>query len=210
MATSRRVGGDARVLALAVVVALHVGLIAWLARPAPLERAAAPPALLVEQIAAPPAPPLVAPPPPRDPVRPAEVAPPVIEIAVAPAVGTTGCDPVAVLGAALAADPAVQAGLARVPPTARTPAGAVFAWSGGWSALAGADGPLAATRGAVERALTPLGPGCLDLPVLGPRLIAVDAADGTVLLVFGSGVWSWSDAIAPQVEKMSRAAQPAA
>ena len=100
----------------------------------------------------------------------------------------------------LLADQKAVDSVLNLPRDARSVADAVVIWNAGWSNSASAvDAPLASARTSVEHSLTLLPERCLDEPIVGPRLVPVPAGSGTMFLVFGSGVWTWRELIAPPV-----------
>lgn len=152
---------------------------------------APPPALLVSAVALPER--VVASVPPPSDVAIATDAPlPVFEVAAA--VPGTGCAIDDEVRAALHADPAAQAALARIPADARSRADAVMLWRAGWAAadLLGGAAVLEPIRAAVEGAVRAAPAACRDADVVGPRLVLVQAGGLTLPLVFGSGHWQWS------------------
>lgn len=182
------------------MVGVHMALILWLAARAehPLVRGE-PAAMSVSQIDAPPEPAAPVPLPPPPPALPAllppavpDPAPPASSASTASAAADAPCAPLEQVGAALAADPAVRAALSTVPADARSIAGAIVVWNGDWAAVAGSpDAPLASVRATVLATLSALPEGCLLATVAGPRLVPIGGADGTSILVFGSGEWRW-------------------
>jgi hypothetical protein len=102
---------------------------------------------------------------------------------------------------ALQRDPAVQAGLARAPRSARSVANAVMIWDGRWvlrpdieaSALEPVRRLIVATvKSASER--------CREEPLQGPLFIPVAGAHDTTVLTVGSGAWRWSQLLGDEQE----------
>lgn len=170
-------------------------LVSWLALPREPGKSTPPPALIVSLSPLPSNEIEQAPPP--DVVDPVEVtvAIPDVDIAVRVETASTSCTPLAALTTLLAGDPAVRAGVSRLPAGARSSAGAIIVWRDGWAEAADPDGPLAAAREASARALLAMPPDCLAEPVAGPRFVAVDIEGDTTMLVFGSGTWSWAQLV---------------
>lgn len=110
----------------------------------------------------------------------------------ATAASTSGCAALETVTKALLADPVAVAAVLKAPPETRSIAEAIVVWNSGWSdytAVVGA--PLEPVRAAVTQTLGSIDEGCLDEPILGPRLVPIPAGGGTMFLVFGSGSWTW-------------------
>lgn len=112
----------------------------------------------------------------------------------APPGATGACSTPQVVLDALLLDQVALDALRNSPPETRSVAEAVVMWNEGWTPFALNDvSPLRAVRINIERSLASLEDACLDEPVTGPRLLPVpDATEqGTILIVLGSGVWTW-------------------
>ncbi|MGI8931852.1 MAG: hypothetical protein ACR2FK_05680 [Sphingomicrobium sp.] len=110
------------------------------------------------------------------------------------ATGTTGgCNTLDLVSKALVADPAALTAVHNAPAETRSISEAVVLWNAGWSPAAFAtEAPLGPARAVVEQSLSSVADGCLDEPIVGPRLVPIPAGEQrTIFLVFGSGVWSW-------------------
>lgn len=104
----------------------------------------------------------------------------------------TNCDVLSTVANGLVSDPLAVQAVDRAPPDSRSVADAIVIWNGGWrNETIDADAPLAIVRSNVLTTLDFLPPECLAEQVSGPRFIPVANGDRTILLVFGSGTWSW-------------------
>ena len=129
-----------------------------------------------------------------------EVEAPLIEIAatapedVQPA--PAGCAVGAAVQAALRSSASVKLALSRMPRDARSVADAVQLWNGQWAdpAALGGAGALDPIRAAVAAAVRAAPADCRDARVAGPQLMFVET-EGTRVLAFGSGIWTWSQVL---------------
>ena len=159
------------------------------------------------------------PPPPTLPAKLADTFKPLAEFSIpvdsesdSPAGASGVCStPQAVLDALLL-DPAALAAIRSAPPETRSVADAIVIWNEGWSPAAIVpDAPLFNVRVTVERTLSAGIDGCLDAPVVGPRLLPVSDAEGTrtIFLVFGSGNWTWRALLSPPASLETNSTSPA-
>ncbi len=100
------------------------------------------------------------------------------------------------------ADPAALDAIIHAPPDTRSIADAIVIWNLAWApatapATTDAQSPLGPVRTNVMATLVSLPQDCLSSIVSGPRLIAVPNGERTLILVFGSGDWSWKSLIEP-------------
>lgn len=147
------------------------------------------------------------PPPPTLPAKLAETFKPLIEFSFpvdsesdSPAGASGVCATPQVVLDALLLDPAALAAIRSAPPETRSVADAIVIWNEGWSPAALAPHtPLFSVRVTMEQSLSAVIDGCLDEPVVGPRLLPVPDAGGTrtIFLVFGSGNWTWRALLTP-------------
>lgn len=120
---------------------------------------------------------------------------------------SAGCSTLASVSNALLADPVAVASVVNAPPEARSIAEAVVMWNAGWADTADLpNAPLGPVRAAVEKGLSAIPPTCLDEPIAGPRFVPIPDGERTMLLVFGSGQWTWRQLLA---QPFPEAAQPA-
>ncbi len=111
------------------------------------------------------------------------------------------CATLDILRKALVADHLAVAAVIQAPPETRSIAEAIVMWNAGWSSAASApESPLGPARTVVEQSLVSVEDGCLDEPIVGPRLvpIGVPNSQSTMFLVFGSGHWTWRELVAGQ------------
>lgn len=104
------------------------------------------------------------------------------------------CATLDVVSKAIVADPSAVMAVIQSPPETRSIAEAVVMWNAGWSNAASTpQSPLSPARTVVEQTLGLVENGCLDEPIVGPRLVQIAVPDGqrTMFLVFGSGHWTW-------------------
>lgn len=102
--------------------------------------------------------------------------------------------------AAIVKDPQAMAELAALPAGYRTSADAVMLWNGQW--VAGAPGtdasPVAPSlRRDIEQVVSDASPECRAEPMGGPQFLPIPEHERTTTLVIGSGLWRWSDLLAP-------------
>lgn len=106
------------------------------------------------------------------------------------------CSTLDLVSKAIASDPSALESVIRAPPETRSVAEAIVMWNAGWSSAAlTSDSPLAPARAAVEVKLATVDDACLDEPIAGPRLVPIRVPDSqsTMILVFGSGNWTWRE-----------------
>ena len=125
-------------------------------------------------------------------VIPAEASAPAINIAPAPATGTT-CAVGDSVQLALRDSVAVEAALDRVPAAARSIADAVMLWDGRWADASrlGGETALRPIRDTVRNSIRAASATCRSAAVAGPRLVYVEVGGRTMILAFGSGEWAW-------------------
>ena len=109
-----------------------------------------------------------------------------------------GCDLVETVRQAITADVEVRAALARIAPEARSVANAVPLWNARWAdpAVLGGTAVLEPIRRGIVASVRAAPPECLPGEVAGPRFIAVEDPGGTIVLVLGSGRWTWAQLLA--------------
>lgn len=107
---------------------------------------------------------------------------------------SAGCATLASLTNRLLTDPAAAAAILNAPPESQSIAGAVVLWNAGWPTTASTpDAPLGAARAAIERVLEEGPPSCLDEQINGPRFVPIPDGERTIMVVLGSGQWTWHD-----------------
>ncbi len=204
MAHTANIPRPQRAGALVTVIVLHALLLAFFLAtrgPAPLP-AQMPGSLTIVSVADESA--ATPPPPPRLPSE--VVLEDVVELAElalaaetdpnATAASASGCAALDTITKAILADPVAVAAVLRAPPETRSIAEAIVVWNSGWTDYTATVGaPLEPVRAAVRQSLGSIDEGCLDEPVLGPRLVPIPAGSGTMFLVFGSGIWTWRQLI---------------
>lgn len=125
--------------------------------------------------------------------RPAVDDPVALSVAASAALGTP-CDLSQWLQKALQADPQVLQALTLIPRPARSVANAIMLWDGGWVATSPrAASGVAAIRQALLAGVLAAPPACRDQPVVGPEIFTLTDAQGTTVIVVGSGAWRWGD-----------------
>lgn len=104
-----------------------------------------------------------------------------------------GCAMAAAIGRAIEADSPAVAALLALPPDVRTSADAVMIWNSGWLSAPATDGTdgLLPVRKVIEQVFAASEPQCVDAPMTGPQFIPVSVSDRTMMLVVGSGNWTW-------------------
>lgn len=121
-----------------------------------------------------------------------------------------GCATLELITKAVAADPAAVDAVYHAPPETRSIAGAVVMWNAGWSTSAlTIDAPLGRVRAIAEQSLASLDDNCLEEEIIGPRLIPVAIGDGTMFIVFGSGLWRWRELLFRADERAAFHNEPA-
>lgn len=134
---------------------------------------------------------------------PAVAAPIEITAAAATAKGTAAdCPIVEDVAKGILADPEALQAVINAPPETRSIADAIVVWNAAWApattpTIPDAPAPLGPVRTNVQATLQSLPEECLSPVVSGPRLIAVPNGERTLILVFGSGDWSWQTLIEP-------------
>lgn len=123
--------------------------------------------------------------------------------AVSSAAGTAAECPITEdVAKGILADPAALDAIGRAPPETRSIADAIVVWNAVWApatepTATDAQAPLGPVRANVLATLQALSDECLSAIVMGPRLIAVPNGERSMILVFGSGEWSWQTLIDP-------------
>jgi len=114
-------------------------------------------------------------------------------------ISASTCDLTQAMQAALQNDPAVRDELALIPRQARSVANAIQLWDGAWVDAGALGGPAIVDplRAAIVAVVSQAPAGCHDQAVLGPRLFAIVDPRGTIVVALGSGLWKWSDLLAP-------------
>lgn len=192
---------------LATVFALHVALIALFLQKSVKVAAVVEPTTIAIMALAAERPAAAEPPPPTLPAKLADTFKPLVELSIpaesetdSPAGASGVCSTPKMVLDALLLDPAALDAIRRAPPETRSVADAIVIWNEGWSPAALApDTPLFNVRVTIERSLSTVIDGCLDEPLVGPRLFPVPDAGGTrtIFVVFGSGNWTWRALLTP-------------
>lgn len=98
----------------------------------------------------------------------------------------------------LVADPVALDAILHAPAEIRSVADAIVVWNWAWApAAADLQSPLGTVRTNVLATLRSAPADCLSPIVTGPRLIAIPDGERTMILVFGSGDWSWRALVEP-------------
>lgn len=136
---------------------------------------------------------------------PAPPPPPVVGIAAGGVIGASvgvdgGCAMSIAIAQAIEGTPTAIAALQALPPEVRTSADAVMIWDTGWLRAPSADGSdgLLVVRHVIEKVFAASPPQCVETPVIGPQFIPVTVGDRTVMLVIGSGNWTWKNLVATE------------
>ena len=208
--------GASRRSAIALTLAVHTALIAFLMLPPPRDARSAQTALKlfdvrpdqpaekskprkIEQVL--PVPPqpvdLVVVPPPVVPLpRPSDIVVAMLEQSE-PAEPGTGCDLTAPVQAALEESAEVQARLAHMPRAHRSVANAIMVWDTEWvTSNDKSDAQaLEALRDTIAGTVAVASPACRLQVQAGPRLIILHAEPDNLVLALGSGTWRWQDVL---------------
>lgn len=112
-------------------------------------------------------------------------------------VSAGGCALAQAVGNAIRTDSAAVAELEALPPQARTQADAVMLWDGRWqgSEAVSANVTASVLRQVIEQAVRDAEAECREAPVNGPQFIALPGPSRTTMIVIGSGQWHWVDLI---------------
>ena len=130
-----------------------------------------------------------------------KASPPVFSAAAAEQAGFgTSCELAELLGNAFADNPLLLAQLARIGPEARSVANAIMFWDGKWVEVEGRapEDAIGLLRRAIAEGVRAAPAECLGQAVAGPRFIPVKQAEGTIVLVLGSGSWRWEQLLSEE------------
>ncbi len=118
--------------------------------------------------------------------------------AASPTGNSQDCPIVEDVAKGIIADPVAVDAIIRAPAELRSVADAIVVWNAAWApATEDLGSPLGPVRANVTATLQSAPDDCLSAIVTGPRLIAVPNGERTLILVFGSGDWSWKTLIEP-------------
>jgi hypothetical protein len=94
----------------------------------------------------------------------------------------------------LQADAEVRSAVASIPREHRSISNGVMLWNGRWMNLGPSGGPI---RAAIRDFVLAAPERCREEAVSGPSLLAIESSPESTILVLGSGLWRWSDLLAP-------------
>ena len=130
----------------------------------------------------------------------AQAAPTAADAALSPAGGGMKCEAGGAVLEEVLHDPDALSALAALPRTSLSVSGAIQLWDGqAWvdETTVGGVGATLPIRKAVARALENAPPECLQMPFAGPRFLIIPLVDRPpVIVVIGSGEWTWAQALA--------------
>lgn len=114
---------------------------------------------------------------------------------------STDCPIAEDIAKGIVADPVALDAILHAPAEIRSVADAIVVWNLVWApAAADLQSPLGSVRSNVMATLRSASEDCLSPIVSGPRLIAIPDGERTMILVFGSGDWSWQSLVEPDLD----------
>lgn len=203
---SRPPGGYGRVSLVALLVAVHAGVIAVVITASSTQAVARSPAITISAVPEPNRvlasiePKLVRLEPRIDKpnIDMADEALPGPSLVFAETSSGSGCSVSDQVQATLRASTEVHAALDRIPRAARSVADAVLLWNGRWidPSAVGGSAAIEPIRAAVAAVVQTATPDCRTAQLTGPRFMYVPLASGDRILAFGSGNWTWAEVAA--------------